>query len=184
MEVKRIQAPLTNEVIMELKAGESVLISGIVFSARDAAHKKLVQLLERGEGLPVDLKGQIVYYVGPSPARPGRVIGSAGPTTSGRMDLYTPSLLKYGVKGFIGKGLRSDVVRKALQEYKALYMAATGGVGALLAKRIKAAEVVAYPELGPEAIHRFVVEDFPVTIVDDSYGNDLYEYGRRRYAQE
>lgn len=183
MEVKRIQTPLTDEVVRELKAGDSILISGIIFSARDAAHKRLVQLLEREDELPVNLKGQIVYYVGPSPARPGRVTGSAGPTTSGRMDLYTPSLLKYGVKGLIGKGSRSDAVRNALQEYKAFYMAATGGAGALLAKRIKEAEVVAYPELGPEAIHRFVVENFPATIINDSYGNDLYECGRRRYTE-
>lgn len=184
MEAKRIQVPLTDEVVTELKAGDSVLISGVVFTARDTAHKRLAQLLEQGEELPVDLKGQIIYYVGPSPARPGRVIGSAGPTTSGRMDLYTPLLLRHGVKGLIGKGLRSDAVRKALQENRALYMAATGGAGALLAKRIKAAEVVAYHELGPEAIHRFVVEDFPVTVINDSYGNDLYSSGHQRFAGE
>lgn len=184
MEAKRIQVPLTDEVVTELKAGDSVLISGVVFTARDTAHKRLAQLLEQGEELPVDLKGQIIYYVGPSPARPGRIIGSAGPTTSGRMDLYTPLLLRHGVKGLIGKGLRSDAVRKALQENRALYMAATGGAGALLAKRIKAAEVVAYHELGPEAIHRFVVEDFPVTVINDSYGNDLYSSGRQRFAGE
>ncbi|NLL20679.1 MAG: Fe-S-containing hydro-lyase [Firmicutes bacterium] len=184
MEAKRIQVPLTDEVVTQLKAGDSVLISGVVFTARDTAHKRLAQLLEQGEELPVDLKGQIIYYVGPSPARPGRIIGSAGPTTSGRMDLYTPLLLRHGVKGLIGKGLRSDAVRKALQENRALYMAATGGAGALLAKRIKAAEVVAYHELGPEAIHRFVVEDFPVTVINDSYGNDLYSSGRQRFAGE
>jgi fumarate hydratase subunit beta len=184
LEAKRIQVPLTDEVVTELKAGDSVLISGVVFTARDTAHKRLAQLLEQGEELPVDLKGQIIYYVGPSPARPGRIIGSAGPTTSGRMDLYTPLLLRHGVKGLIGKGLRSDAVRKALQENRALYMAATGGAGALLAKRIKAAEVVAYHELGPEAIHRFVVEDFPVTVINDSYGNDLYSSGRQRFAGE
>jgi fumarate hydratase subunit beta len=184
LEAKRIQVPLTDEVVTQLKAGDSVLISGVVFTARDTAHKRLAQLLEQGEELPVDLKGQIIYYVGPSPARPGRIIGSAGPTTSGRMDLYTPLLLRHGVKGLIGKGLRSDAVRKALQENRALYMAATGGAGALLAKRIKAAEVVAYHELGPEAIHRFVVEDFPVTVINDSYGNDLYSSGRQRFAGE
>lgn len=183
MDVKKIRAPLTDRVVMELKAGDSVLISGIVFSARDAAHKKLVQLLAQEEELPIDFKGQILYYMGPSPARPGSVIGSAGPTTSGRMDVYTPSLLKCGVKGFIGKGPRSAVVRKALQEYKALYMAATGGAGALLSKKIRKADVVSYPELGPEAIHRLLVEDFPVTVVNDSYGNDLYEEGRRKYAE-
>jgi fumarate hydratase subunit beta len=184
LEAKRIQLPLTDEVVTELKAGDSVLISGVIYTARDSAHKRLVQLLEQGEELPVDLKGQIIYYVGPTPASPGRVTGSAGPTTSGRMDLYTPLLLKHGVKGLIGKGLRSDAVRKALQEHRALYMAATGGAGALLAKRIKEAEVVAYHELGPEAIHRFVVEDFPVIVINDSYGNDLYASGRQKFAGE
>lgn len=184
MEVKRIRAPLTDEAVLELKAGDSVLISGVIYTARDAAHKKLVELLAQGEDWPVDLKGQIIYYVGPAPAKPGHVIGSAGPTTSGRMDDYTPSMLKEGVKAVIGKGIRSGAVRKAFQEYKAVYMAATGGAGALLAKKIKEAEVVSYPELGPEAIHRLVVENFPATVINDAYGNDLYEEGRRKYAAE
>lgn len=184
MEVKRISAPLTDEVVMGLKAGDNVLISGVIYTARDAAHKKLVELLEKGEDLPVNLRGQIIYYVGPTPAKPGQVIGSAGPTTSGRMDAYTPAILKYGVKAVIGKGSRNEATRKAFQEYRAVYLGATGGAGALLAKTIKEDELVAYPELGPEAIRRLVVEDFPATVINDVYGNDLYEEGRQKYAQE
>jgi fumarate hydratase subunit beta len=182
MEVKRIRAPLTDEAVLDLKTGDNVLISGVIYAARDAAHKKLVELLEKGEEWPVDLKGQIIYYVGPAPAKPGQVIGSAGPTTSGRMDAYTPALLAYGVKAVIGKGLRNEATRKAFQDFKAVYLAATGGAGALLARTIKESEVVAYPELGPEAIRRLVVEDFPVTVINDAYGNDLYAEGRGRYA--
>jgi len=180
---KRMRAPLTDREVMELKSGDSVLVSGIVYAARDAAHQKLVELLESGQQLPVDLKGQIIYYVGPSPARPGKVIGSAGPTTSGRMDPYTPALLKEGVKALIGKGSRSEATRRALQKWRGLYLAATGGAGALLARAIKEAEVVAYPELGPEAVLRLVVEDFPAVVINDAYGGDLYEEGCRQYAE-
>ncbi|RJX23373.1 MAG: Fe-S-containing hydro-lyase [Dethiobacter sp.] len=182
MEVKRIRTPLTDEVVLDLKAGDNVLFSGVIYAARDAAHKKLVELLEKGEEWPVDLRGQVIYYVGPAPAKPGQVIGSAGPTTSGRMDAYTPAVLEYGVKAVIGKGLRNEATRKALQDYKAVYLAATGGAGALLARTIKESEVVAYPELGPEAIRRLVVEDFPATVINDAYGNDLYAEGRNKYA--
>jgi fumarate hydratase subunit beta len=180
---KRIKAPLTDSDVMELKSGDSVLISGVVYAARDAAHQKLADLLEAGQSWPVDLKGQVIYYVGPSPARPGKVIGSAGPTTSGRMDAYTPAMLAQGVKALIGKGSRNEATCFALQQYRSVYLAATGGAGALLARAIKESEVVAYPELGPEAILRLVVEDFPAVVINDAYGNDLYEEGRQKYAQ-
>jgi fumarate hydratase subunit beta len=184
MEVKRIKAPLTDEDVLSLKAGYKVLISGVIYAARDAAHKKLVELLEKGEPWPVDLKGQIIYYVGPSPAKPGQATGSAGPTTSGRMDAYTPAVLRYGVKALIGKGGRDQSTRQALKDFKGVYLAATGGAGALLSRAIKGSEVVAYPELGPEAIRRLVVDDFPATVINDAYGNDLYEEGRKKYALE
>lgn len=183
MAEKRIRPPLTDEIIESLKAGDQVYISGPVFGARDAAHKKLVELLDRGQPLPVDLKGQIIYYVGPSPAKPGRPIGAAGPTTSGRMDPYTPRLLAAtGLKAMIGKGSRSEEVKKALVTHKAVYLAAVGGAAALIAKSIKKCEVIAYPELGPEAIQLMEVEDFPAIVVNDCHGNDLYEEGIARYA--
>lgn len=178
-----MRAPLTDSDVENMHAGDTVLISGVIYTARDAAHQRLVELLGKGHALPVDLKGQILYYVGPAPAKPGQAIGSAGPTTSGRMDPYTPALLKYGVKALVGKGSRSPEVRRALQDFKGIYLAATGGAGALLAKKILTAEIVAYPELGPEAIRRLVVKDFPVTVINDIYGKDLYEEGRRSYAK-
>jgi fumarate hydratase subunit beta len=181
MEAKRISAPLTDADVMGLKAGDNVLITGVIYAARDAAHKKLVELIEKNETLPFDLKGQFIYYVGPTPAKPGQAIGSAGPTTSGRMDAYTPKILENGIKAVIGKGSRNAATLQAFQDYKAIYLAATGGAGALLAKTIKEAEIVAYPELGPEAIRRLVVEDFPATVINDAYGNDLYAEGRRQY---
>lgn len=184
MTAKRISAPLSDEDIMQLKAGDTVLISGVIYTGRDAAHKKLVELVEKGEPLPVDFKGQLIYYVGPSPAKPGKVIGSAGPTTSGRMDAYTPTMLAQGLKACIGKGSRNQAVKDALVKYKGVYLAATGGAAALLARTIKKAEVVAYPELGAEAIYRLEVEDFPATVVNDAYGNDIYEEGRKQYAVE
>lgn len=183
MEPKRIQAPLTDEVVMSLKAGDNVLISGVIYTARDAAHKKLVELMDKKEPLPIDLRGQFIYYVGPTPAKPGQAIGSAGPTTSGRMDAYTPKMLEKGMKACIGKGLRSQTVKDALQKYKGVYLAAVGGAGALLSKRIMKSEVVAYPELGAEAIHRLEVEDFPATVINDVYGNDLYAEGAKAYAR-
>ncbi|RJX25790.1 MAG: Fe-S-containing hydro-lyase [Dethiobacter sp.] len=184
MEVKSIKAPLTDEDVLSLKAGQKVLISGVIYAARDAAHKKLAELLEKGEPWPVDLKGQIIYYVGPSPAKPGQVTGSAGPTTSGRMDAYTPAVLRYGVKALIGKGSRDEATRQALKDFRGVYLAATGGAGALLSRSIKESEVVAYPELGPEAIRRLVVDGFPATVINDAYGHDLYEEGRRQYSTE
>lgn len=183
MEPKKIQAPLSDDDVMALKAGDTVLINGVIYTARDAAHKKLVELMDKGEDLPIDLQGQFIFYVGPTPAKPGQAIGSAGPTTSGRMDAYTPKMLEKGMKACIGKGLRSQAVKDALKEHKGVYLAATGGAGALLSKKIKKSEVVAYPELGPEAIHRLEVEDFPATVVNDAYGNDLYEEGAKQYAR-
>jgi fumarate hydratase subunit beta len=182
LEPVRIIPPLTDEVISGLRAGMRVLISGKLFTARDVAHKQMVTLLEQGVVLPVDLSNQIIYYVGPSPARPGKVIGACGPTTSGRMDAYTPALLGLGLKGMIGKGLRSPEVIQALRTHRAVYFAAVGGVGALLSRCVQAARVVAYPELGPEAIHELSVINFPVVVINDIYGGDLYYEGRRQYA--
>ncbi|AEG14942.1 Fe-S-containing hydro-lyase [Desulfofundulus sp. TPOSR] len=178
----RLTTPLTDEVVEKLRIGQRVLLNGILYTARDAAHKKMVELLDRGEELPIPIKGQVIYYVGPSPAKPGRVIGSAGPTTSGRMDPYAPRLIALGLKGMIGKGKRSPEVIKAMKQYKAVYFAAVGGAAALLARAIKSCRVVAYPELGPEAIHELVVEDFPVIVVNDILGGDLYEEGVKIYA--
>ena len=183
MTVKKLTTPLTEETVLNLKAGDNVLITGVIYSARDAAHKKLVDLLEKGEKLPLELRGQIIYYVGPTPAKPGQVIGSAGPTTSGRMDAYTPALLNQGVKGLIGKGSRNQAVKDALKEYKAVYFASVGGAAALTAKTIKKAELVAYEELGAEAIRRLEVEDFPATVINDAYGSDLFEEGTKKYAR-
>ncbi len=179
----KLTPPLTDEDVMALEIGDRVLISGVLYTARDAAHKRLVDLLAAGEPLPVDLKGQILYYVGPSPARPGRVIGAAGPTTASRMDAYTPALLALGLKAMIGKGKRSPEVIAAMQRYKAVYLGATGGAGALIAKCIKKAEVVAFPELGPEAVHRLEVENLPAIVINDCQGRDLYEEGARAYAR-
>jgi fumarate hydratase subunit beta len=179
-----ITTPLTDEVIEKLHAGDKVTITGTIYVGRDAAHKRMVEALERGEQLPVDWQGQVVYYMGPAPAPPGKPIGSAGPTTSGRMDPYTERMLQEGLKGMIGKGSRSAEVRRALQEYKAVYFAATGGAAALIAQRVKKAEVIAYEELGAEALRRLEVEDFPVTVVNDVYGVDLYEEGKAKYRQD
>lgn len=178
---KKITTPLTKEKVKELKAGDSVLISGVIYTARDAAHKRLVDLLEKGENLPIDVKDTIIYYVGPSPAKPGEVIGSAGPTTSYRMDPYAPKLLDIGLKGMIGKGLRSKEVIESMKKNDAVYFAAIGGAAALMGKSIKKAEVVAYEDLGSEAIRRLEVEDLPVVVVIDSEGNNLYELGQKNY---
>jgi fumarate hydratase subunit beta len=158
-------------------------VSGVIYTARDAAHKRLVDMLAAGTKLPVDLKGQILYYVGPSPARPGRVIGAAGPTTSYRMDSYAPVLLRLGLKAMIGKGKRAPEVLAAMQEYKAVYLGATGGAGALISQCIKDAKVVAFPELGPEAVHRLEVEDLPAIVINDCQGRDLYEVGVAQYRR-
>ncbi len=173
--------PLSDEDIEKLKAGDIVYLNGKIYTARDAAHKRLVDLIEKGEELPFELKGSVIYFVGPTPPKPGEPIGSAGPTTSYRMDSYSPTLIKHGQKGMIGKGKRNQAVRDACKEYKAVYFGATGGAGALIAKAIKSAKVIAYPELGPEAIRELEVENFPVTVINDAYGNDLYEMGRAKY---
>lgn len=182
METIKISPPLSDKDVQELKIGQQVLISGKIYTGRDAAHKKMIELLDQGKELPVDLSGQIIYYVGPTPAKPGQVIGSAGPTTSGRMDAYAPRLLAVGLKGMIGKGMRSEEVKKAMKKHKAIYLAAVGGAGAAIAKRINQARVVAYPELGAEAIYELVVEDFPAIVVNDVWGGDLYIEGREKYA--
>jgi len=180
----RLTPPLSDEDVEKLKIGDRILINGIIYTGRDAAHKRLFDLLKVGKNMPFDIKGQIIYYVGPTPAKPGQALGSAGPTTSYRMDAYSPSLIERGLKGMIGKGMRSDAVKEAMKKYKAVYFAATGGAGALLAKRVKKAEIVAYEDLGPEAIRRLVVEDLPVIVVNDVRGNDLYVEGERKYKRE
>ena len=179
----RLKTPLSNADVEKLKAGDKVLISGVIFTGRDAAHKRLYDLLMEGKPLPIDVKGQVIYYVGPAPAKPGQAIGSAGPTTSGRMDVYSPKLMEMGLKGMIGKGMRKKEVVEAMKKYKAVYFAATGGAGALLAKAVRKASVVAYEDLGPEAISRLEVVDFPVTVVNDTQGNDLYQQGMAKYAR-
>ena len=180
---KRITTPLTDEVIEDLRIGDKVLITGWIYTARDAAHKRMVEAIQRGEKPPIDLEGQIIYYVGPTPPKPGQVIGSAGPTTAIRMDKYVEPLLKLGLKGMIGKGYRSPKVRELLKQYKAVYFAAVGGVATLLQKHIKKSELVAYEDLGTEAIRRLYVEDFPVVVANDIYGGDLFEEGRKKYAK-
>lgn len=180
-EAKRITLPLTDEILKDLKTGDSLSLTGVIYVARDAAHKRMVEALDQGKALPFDIKGAIIYYMGPSPARPGRVIGSAGPTTSGRMDAYAPRLMAEGLKGMIGKGLRSKAVKDAMVKHKAVYLGAIGGAGAIISRSIKKAEVVAYEELGAEALRCLKVEKFPVTVVNDIYGGDLYEEGKAKY---
>ena len=179
--VKKIMLPLTDEALEGLKAGDNILFSGTIYVGRDAAHKRMIEALEQGKPLPFDVKGQIIYFMGPSPARPGQPIGAAGPTTSGRMDSYSPRLITEGLKGMIGKGMRSQEVKDAMKQYKAVYLAAIGGAGALISKAIKKSEVIAYEELGAEAVLRLEVEDFPATVVNDIYGGDLYQEGKARY---
>lgn len=179
----RITAPLSDADVDKLKAGDKVLITGVMYTARDAAHKRLIALLDKGEKLPFDLKGQIIYYVGPTPAKPGQVIGSAGPTTSGRMDAYTPRLLDLGLKATLGKGLRSKEVLDAMKKHKAVYMAAVGGAAALISKCIKKAEIIAYEDLGAEAVRRLEVVDFPAIVVNDSKGGDLFAQGVEKYRK-
>jgi len=178
---KKITTPLTLEKTKDLRCGDNVLISGVIYTGRDAAHKRLCQLLEEGKPLPIDVSDAIIYYVGPAPAQPGQVIGSAGPTTSYRMDAYAPALLDIGLKGMIGKGKRSPEVVESMKRNGAVYFGAIGGAGALLAKCIKKAEVVAYEDLGAEAIRRLEVEDLPAVVIIDSEGNNLYEQGRAEY---
>ena len=180
----QITAPLSREAARKLKAGDSCLISGVIYTARDAAHKRLCQLAAEGKELPLDVKDAIIYFVGPTPAKPGQAIGSAGPTTSYRMDAYSPTLIALGQTGMIGKGKRGLEVIEAMKEHGAVYFGAIGGCGALLGKCVKKAEIVAYEDLGAEAIRRLEVENFPVVVVIDSEGNNLYETGRQNYLAE
>ena len=182
-EAKRITAPFDDATARSLRAGEKVLISGTILAARDAAHKRMVECLDRGEKLPVDLTGQVVYYVGPTPAKPGKPVGSAGPTTAGRMDAYAPRLMDEGLKGMIGKGYRKPEVVESMKKNGVPYLAAVGGAGALIAERIKKYTVLAWPELGPEALAEMVVEDFPAIVVIDSEGTDYYEAGQKPYRK-
>lgn len=179
-----LTTPLTDDVIEQLHAGDKVSITGTIYVGRDSAHKRMVAALDAGQPLPFDPQGQVIYYMGPSPAKPGDPIGSAGPTTSGRMDAYTPRMLEAGLKGMVGKGNRTQAVRDAIRKYKAVYLAATGGAGALIAKSIQKSETVAYPELGAEALLRLEVVDFPAIVVNDIYGGDAYEDGVKAYNRE
>ncbi|PAB59699.1 fumarate hydratase [Anaeromicrobium sediminis] len=183
MSIKKITTPLTEEKLKDIKAGDTVYITGTIYTGRDAAHGRLIESLNKGEELPFDVKDQIIYYVGPAPAKPGAVIGSAGPTTSYRMDDLTVPLLKLGLNGMIGKGSRSDEVIEGMKEYGAIYFAAIGGAGALIADSIKEVEIVAYEDLGPEAIRKLRVEDFPVIAVIDSEGNNVYKTERAKYEK-
>lgn len=179
---RNITVPLTPDVVNILKAGDMVEISGIVYTARDAAHKRMISLLNEGKPLPFPPEGQVIYYVGPCPAPDGKVIGSAGPTTSGRMDKYTPRLIKSGISGMIGKGTRDDDVIRAMIEYGAVYFGAVGGAAALISKCIKSQKVIAFEDLGTEAVRMLEVVDFPAIVLIDRYGNNLYEIGRQKYA--
>jgi len=180
---KRITAPLDEDTVKQLKAGDQVLLSGTIYTARDMAHRKLTDLISAGEELPFDLRGSVIYYVGPSPAKPGQVIGSAGPTTSGRMDPFVKQLMEGGMKGMIGKGARSPEVLQALKEYTGVYFGATGGAAALLARCITQSEVVAFEELGTEAVRRLVVKDMPLIVINDCHGGDLYVTGKKEWAR-
>lgn len=182
--MKVLHTPLSREDARALRCGESCLITGTIYTARDAAHKRLCELAAKGKPLPFDIEGAIIYFVGPTPAKPGQVIGSAGPTTSYRMDAYSPALIALGQTGMIGKGKRGEAVVEAMRRYGAVYLGAIGGLGALLGKCVKKAEVIAYPDLGAEAVRRLEVENFPVVVVIDSEGNNLYELGRRAYLEQ
>lgn len=180
---RRITLPFNDDTIRQLRAGDRLLLSGVLYVARDAAHKRMIEALDRGEQLPLDVRGATIYFMGPSPARPGRPMGAGGPTTASRMDPYSPRLVALGLKAMIGKGTRSRAVRDALQTHNAVFLGGIGGAGALLSKAVVTAEVIAYDELGPEALRRLEVKDLPVTVVDDAHGNDLYELGRARYRK-
>jgi hydro-lyases, Fe-S type, tartrate/fumarate subfamily, beta region len=176
---KKLETPFTKQKVEELSAGDNVLISGIIYTARDAAHKRLIDLLDKRQNLPINIRDEIIYYVGPTPAKPGRPIGSAGPTTSYRMDSFAPRLLELGLRGMIGKGIRSSEVIESMKKNKAVYFGAIGGAGALIGKSIVSSEVVAYEDLGSEAIRKLKVKDLPAIVVIDSKGNNLYEFGRK-----
>lgn len=180
---KKITLPLTDEAIGSLRAGDRVLLSGTVYTARDAAHKRMTEQEQEGIPFPIDVDGQVIYYTGPTPAKPGEVIGSAGPTTSGRMDLYTPRLLEKGLKGMIGKGYRNAEVKDAIQKHHAVYFGAVGGAAALISRSIKSVDVIAYEDLGPEAIRKLEIEDFPVFVINDAYGGDIYQEGIEKFRE-
>ena len=182
-EVKRITTPLTDEVVKDLRVGDKLLITGIIYAGRDAAHKRLVELIDEGRDLPFAIQGQIIYYVGPSPTPPGKVIGSAGPTTSYRMDPYSPLLIEHGLRGMIGKGERSEPVVEAMKKYGAVYFAATGGAAALISKSITSVEIIAYEDLGAEAIRKLEVKDFPLIVAQDCQGGNIYQAGQKKYAR-
>lgn len=177
----RLTTPLQKEDVLALRSGDRVLITGVLYTARDVAHRRLVELLDRGLSLPMEIEGQVIYFAGPSPARPGQVTGSIGPTTSYRMDPYSPRLLERGLRGMIGKGSRSREVREALQKFGGVYLGATGGAGALLARAVESVEVIAFEDLGPEAIRRLRVREFPAVVINDAHGGDLYEEGQAAY---
>ena len=181
--IKEVRPPLTDADVESLRAGDRVRITGVLYTARDAAHARLLPLIDAGQPLPIDVRGQIIYYTGPSPARPGAVVGSIGPTTGGRMDKYTPKLLALGLRGTMGKGARSQPVRDALKHYRGVYLGAIGGAGAVLSRFVKKVEIVAYEDLGTEAIRRIEVDGFPAIVVNDCHGNDLYEEGMKQYAR-
>jgi fumarate hydratase subunit beta len=181
LSVKKLTLPLSTDVIESLKAGDRILLTGTLYTARDAAHKRMVENIEKGETLPINIEGEVIYYVGPTPAKPGQIIGSAGPTTSGRMDKYAPTLLDLGLKGMIGKGYRDKTVIDSIVKNKAIYFGAIGGSAALLSKSIKSVEVIAYEDLGTEAIRKLEVVDFPVVVINDCDGNDLYDMGKEQF---
>jgi len=180
---KKINVPLNEEDLASLKAGDRLLLSGVVYTARDAAHKRMIEQENEGIPLPIDLKNQVIYYVGPTPSKPGEVIGSAGPTTSGRMDKYTPRLLEVGLKGMIGKGYRNEEVKKAMITHRAVYFGAVGGAAALISRSIKSSEIIAYEDLGTEAIRKLTIENFPVFVINDVHGGNLYEEGISKFKQ-
>jgi fumarate hydratase subunit beta len=182
--IKDVMPPLDDADVLSLKAGDRVRITGVLYTARDAAHARLMPLIEAGQPLPIDVRGQIIYYTGPSPARPGEIVGSIGPTTGGRMDKFTPALLRLGLKGTIGKGARSEPVKAALRVERGVYFGAIGGAGAVLSRFVKKVSVVAYEDLGTEAIRRLEVEGFPAIVVNDCHGGDLYEHGIHEFARE
>ncbi len=181
---RRIELPLTKELARTLKAGDEVLLNGVIYTSRDAGHKRMCEALERGEELPFDPMDATIYYVGPTPAKPGAVIGSAGPTTSGRMDAYAPTMMSVGVRGMIGKGARLPEVVEAMKQHSGVYFGAIGGAGALLAKSIKSAELIAFEDLGAEALRKLYVKDMPLVVIIDSQGNNLYEDGRKAYLAQ
>ncbi len=181
--VIKLKTPLTDEQVSKLRIGDRVLLSGVIYTSRDAAHKRIVEAMDKGEKTPMEIAGQVIYYAGPSPTRPGNPIGSVGPTTSYRMDSYAPRLIEKGLKGMIGKGSRGKEVIEAMKKYKAVYFGATGGAAALIARVVKKGQVLAYPELGPEAVNRLEVEDFPLVVINDVTGADLYEEGVKKYQK-